>query len=124
MFKAVTPNNHNTVLLQKPLLGMDERLNTAHATKCSQKNRHLLGNERSQRRKAQVVQKLRAGDGGHAPELTYVSKKYLNQILRFLIYEHLLLNCFGQVQAQRGARSGPGKMCLEKVQWGHRIVWI
>ena len=68
MFKAVRPNNHNKVLLKKSLRVTYEGLDIPHSIKCPQKNRHLLGNERSHRRKEKVVHSLHIGDDGNTPE--------------------------------------------------------
>lgn len=45
------PKNHNKVLLKKSLHTMYEGSNMVYMIKCSLKNRHLLRNEGSQRRK-------------------------------------------------------------------------
>lgn len=51
VFQAAMPKNHNKVLLKKSLHAMYEGLNMVYMIKCSLKNRHLLRNEGSQRRK-------------------------------------------------------------------------
>lgn len=106
MFKAVMPNNHNKVLLKKSLRVMDEGLDIARLIKCPQKNRRLLGNERTQRRKEKVVHSLHIGDDGNTPESDLPFNKIpWPNVKIFNLWvprkkSHLLLYCFGQVQAR------------------------
>lgn len=130
MFKAVMPNSHNKVLLKKSLRVMYEGLDTARSIKCPQKNRHLLGNERTQRRKEKVYTTSTSEMTGTLLNLTYLSTKYLDQILRFLTREFLerkAICCsvaLDKSRHEKMSRTGPWKMCTEKARSGPRTVCI
>lgn len=128
MFKAVMPNNHNKVLLKKSLRVMDEGLDIARLIKCPQKNRHLLGNEDPEKKGESGTQSPHRDDGS-TPE----SDLPFNKIPwpNFKIFNlwvprkksHLLLYCFGQVQAREDVQDR-WKMCTEKARSGPRTVCI